>query len=109
MNLALSSLPYAIDALEPHLSRRTLLMHHEHHHAGYLEKTRRLVHKTSLEHAPLEQIVTTAAQSNQTLVDAAAQAASSRGHLLGGGGFPADGFGVAGSADAGVVLGLQGS
>jgi Fe-Mn family superoxide dismutase len=74
MNLALAPLPYAIDALEPHLSRRTLLMHHEHHHAGYLEKTRRLIQRTSLEHAPLERIVSKSARSNQALFEPAAQA-----------------------------------
>jgi len=74
MNLALSRLPYAIDALEPHLSRRTLLMHHEHHHAGYIEKTRRLIQRTSLEHASLERIVSTAARTNQALFESAAQA-----------------------------------
>ena len=40
MSLALPPLPYPIDALEPHLSRRTLGIHHGQHHAAYLEKVR---------------------------------------------------------------------
>ena len=45
MSLTLPSLPYALDALEPHISRRTLAAHHGHHHAAYVEKTRALVQR----------------------------------------------------------------
>ena len=31
-------LPYAMDALEPHLGARTLHVHYEKHHAGYVKK-----------------------------------------------------------------------
>ena len=33
---ALPDLPYAVDALEPHLDARTLTIHHDKHHAGYV-------------------------------------------------------------------------
>jgi Fe-Mn family superoxide dismutase len=74
MNLTLPALPYALDALEPSMSRRTLAVHHGKHHAAYIEKTRRLVRGTALESASLEEIVQASAkQRDQSLFDAAAQ------------------------------------
>jgi Fe-Mn family superoxide dismutase len=75
MTLTLPPLPYALDALEPHMSRQTLAVHHGHHHAAYVEKTRALVRSTSLESSPLEQIVRASAQpGGSRLFNAAAQA-----------------------------------
>jgi len=75
MELSLPPLPYALDALEPYLSRNTLATHHGRHHAAYVEKTRRLVQHTPLKTASLEQIVRTSQQqANQALFNAAAQA-----------------------------------
>ena len=75
MSLTLPPLPYALDALEPHISRRTLAFHHGHHHAAYLEKTSALIRHTALESAPLEDIVRFSAESKQrALSNAAAQA-----------------------------------
>ena len=74
MNVTLPALPYALDALEPHISRRTLAAHHGHHHAAYVAKTRALVKGTSLESASLEDIVLSSAASNVALFNAAAQA-----------------------------------
>jgi Fe-Mn family superoxide dismutase len=34
----LPSLPYAFDALEPHIDARTMEIHHGKHHAGYVSK-----------------------------------------------------------------------
>lgn len=75
MSLTLPPLPYALDALEPHISRRTLAAHHGSHHAAYVEKTRALVRRTPLESASLEEIVRFSAESRQgPLFNAAAQA-----------------------------------
>lgn len=75
MSLTLPRLPYPIDALEPHLSRRTLGIHHGQHHAGYIEKARALVRRTPLESASLEEIVLASAQpTGSALFNAAAQA-----------------------------------
>jgi Fe-Mn family superoxide dismutase len=75
MSLSLPSLPFALDALEPYISRRTLAEHHGRHHAAYVEKTRRLVQRTPLESASLEQIVRASSQQrDQSLFNAAAQA-----------------------------------
>jgi Fe-Mn family superoxide dismutase len=75
MSLTLPPLPYALDALEPYISRRTLAAHHGYHHAAYVEKTRALVRATPLESASLEDIVRSSAESAPSaLFNAAAQA-----------------------------------
>ena len=38
MSHTLPSLPYAFDALEPHVDARTMEIHHGKHHAGYVAK-----------------------------------------------------------------------
>jgi superoxide dismutase, Fe-Mn family len=73
MSLTLPTLPYALDALEPYISRRTLATHHGRHHAAYIEKTRALVQKHNLGAASLEEIVRSTAVGS-SLFNAAAQA-----------------------------------
>ena len=36
MPFELPPLPYAYDALEPHIDERTMTIHHDKHHAGYV-------------------------------------------------------------------------
>lgn len=43
MKFELPPLPYAKDALEPHLSAETVELHYEKHHKGYLEKLRKSI------------------------------------------------------------------
>jgi superoxide dismutase, Fe-Mn family len=74
MSLTLPPLPYANDALEPYISRRTLAVHHGNHHAAYVAKTRALVQRTALESASLEEIVRSSAPRDKALFNAAAQA-----------------------------------
>ena len=38
MAFELPDLPYAFDALEPHIDARTMEIHHDKHHAGYTTK-----------------------------------------------------------------------
>ena len=38
MAYELPDLPYAFDALEPHIDARTMEIHHDKHHAGYVKK-----------------------------------------------------------------------
>lgn len=73
MSLSLPPLPYSLDALEPHISRRTLAAHHGHHHAAYVEKTRALVRNTPLESASLDEIVRSSVRATP-LFNSAAQA-----------------------------------
>jgi superoxide dismutase, Fe-Mn family len=74
MSLTLPPLPYALDALEPYISRRTLSAHHGNHHAAYVEKTRVLTQRTPLGSAPLEEVVCASASQDSALFNAAAQA-----------------------------------
>ena len=74
MSITLPPLPYALDALEPHLSRRTLAAHHGHHQAAYVTKTRALIQHTPLETASLEDVVLSGAQQDTALFNASAQA-----------------------------------
>ncbi|MGH8495286.1 MAG: superoxide dismutase [Gammaproteobacteria bacterium] len=75
MSLKLPPLPYALDALEPHISPLTLSLHHGRHHAGYVERARQLVQGTPLESAPLERVVLFSdADPDRALFNAAAQA-----------------------------------
>lgn len=73
--LTLPPLPYAYDALEPYLSRRTLAVHHGQHHAAYVENALALVKGTPLAAQSLEEIVRHGAGlADRALFHAAAQA-----------------------------------
>lgn len=41
----LPDLPYAFDALEPHIDARTMEIHHDRHHAGYTKKLNAAIEK----------------------------------------------------------------
>ena len=51
------SLPYAIDALEPVISKQTLEFHHGKHLAGYVNNLNALLEGSPLAGLPLEEIV----------------------------------------------------
>jgi Fe-Mn family superoxide dismutase len=53
----LPDLPYAMDALEPHISRETLEYHYGKHHNTYVEKLNGLIKDTEWANASLEEIV----------------------------------------------------
>jgi superoxide dismutase, Fe-Mn family len=71
MSFRLPALPYAADALEPHISRATLIEHHDQHHRGYIDKVNQAVRGTPRADWALERLV---AQARGPLFDAAAQA-----------------------------------
>ena len=54
---SLPELPYAMTALEPHISAETLEFHHGKHHAAYVDKLNGLVEGSEFENAPLEVII----------------------------------------------------
>jgi len=74
MTLSLPELPYAYDALEPHISKRTLEFHHGKHHNAYVKKTNELIKGTPHEKAALEDIVRASAKEGGKLFNNAAQA-----------------------------------
>jgi len=61
MTIQLPELPYAKNALEPHISARTLEFHHDKHHAAYVTNTNKAIDGTPLAGRPLEEIVRAAA------------------------------------------------
>ena len=58
MAFELPSLPYAIDALAPHISQETLEYHHGKHHQTYVTNLNNLVSGTDNENKSLEEIIT---------------------------------------------------
>lgn len=57
MAFELPSLPYAQDALEPHISAETLEYHYGKHHKGYVDKLNGMAAGTELESKSLEEVV----------------------------------------------------
>lgn len=66
----LPELPYALDALEPHISRETLEYHHGKHHRGYVAKLNKTLASEDYGDMSLEQIIRS---SNGSLFNNAAQ------------------------------------
>ena len=63
MSIKLPELPYATDALEPHISTDTMELHYGKHHRGYVDKLNKLIEGTRFEDMPLEQIIVSARES----------------------------------------------
>ena len=57
MAISLPELPYAMNALEPHISQETLEFHYGKHHASYVAKLGPLIEGSDLANANLETIV----------------------------------------------------
>jgi Fe-Mn family superoxide dismutase len=56
----LPALPYAFNALEPHIDARTMEIHHDKHHAGYVAKLNAAVEGSDLEGKSLEELLSNA-------------------------------------------------
>lgn len=56
MAFELPKLPYAYDALEPHIDARTMEIHHGKHHAGYTNNLNNAIAGTALEKMSIEEI-----------------------------------------------------
>jgi superoxide dismutase, Fe-Mn family len=57
MSFELPKLPYALNALEPHISQKTLEFHYGKHHQAYVNNLNNLVPGTKFENASLETII----------------------------------------------------
>lgn len=57
MEHTLPPLPYAHDALAPHISKETLEFHHDKHHQTYVTNLNNLIKGTEFENSTLEEIV----------------------------------------------------
>jgi Fe-Mn family superoxide dismutase len=73
--LVLPDLPYPEDALEPHISAKTVKFHYRKHHQGYVNKVNALVKKTVYEDKGLTAIIfgTVNDPGQQALFNQAAQ------------------------------------
>ena len=71
MTHELPKLPYALDALSPHLSGETLEFHYGKHHKAYVDKLNSLIPGSGFENASLEDIVR---KSAGNILNQAAQA-----------------------------------
>ena len=67
MAFELPSLPYAHDALEPHIDGRTMEIHHGKHHAGYTANLNAAVTGTALEGQDIESILRGCDMNNKAL------------------------------------------
>jgi Fe-Mn family superoxide dismutase len=56
MNFEFPALPYAYDALEPHIDRMTMEIHHTKHHRAYFDKFTAAIQGTELESKSLNDI-----------------------------------------------------
>lgn len=57
MAFELPNLPYAFDALEPHIDAKTMEIHHDKHHKGYTDNLNKAIEGTELENASIEEIL----------------------------------------------------
>ncbi|NBG64902.1 superoxide dismutase [Acidiluteibacter ferrifornacis] len=57
MSFELPKLPYAYDALEPHIDARTMEIHHSKHHNGYTTNLNNAIAGTELEGKSIESIL----------------------------------------------------
>ena len=64
MSFELPSLPYAYNALEPHIDARTMEIHHGKHHNGYTTKLNAAISGTALEGKSIDAILVDLDMSN---------------------------------------------
>ncbi|MEM7453454.1 MAG: superoxide dismutase [Planctomycetota bacterium] len=57
MAYSLPELPYAYDALEPHIDARTMEIHHSKHHNGYVTKVNAALEGTDLAGQSIEDLI----------------------------------------------------
>jgi len=57
MAYTLPPLPYAYNALEPHIDARTMEIHHTNHHQAYINNVNTAIAGTDLEKLPVEQLI----------------------------------------------------
>ncbi len=67
MAFELHPLPYAYDALEPHIDTRTMEIHHGKHHNGYTTNLNNAIAGTPQENMGIEEILTTLSMDQAAL------------------------------------------
>ena len=57
MPYSVPDLPYAYDALEPHIDEATMKLHHDKHHQAYVDKANAALGGTGYEDKPVEELL----------------------------------------------------
>ena len=57
MPYSVPDLPYAYDALEPHIDEATMKLHHDKHHQAYVDKANAALDGTGYEDKPVEELL----------------------------------------------------
>ncbi len=57
MTFSLAPLPYAYDALEPHIDKETMTIHHDRHHQAYVDNVNKAIAGTEHENKTIEELV----------------------------------------------------
>ena len=57
MAFTLPPLPYAYDALEPHIDKETMTIHHDKHHQAYVDNLNKAIAGTDNENKSIEELV----------------------------------------------------
>jgi Fe-Mn family superoxide dismutase len=60
MSFTLPALPYSFDALEPHIDKETMQIHHDKHHQGYVDKLNKAIEGTEHENKSIEELLKSA-------------------------------------------------
>ncbi len=68
MTVILPALPYAFNALEPHISASTMQVHHGKHHKSYVDKLNAAIKDTLYEDLDLNEIVIAAHAAKDTAI-----------------------------------------
>jgi Fe-Mn family superoxide dismutase len=58
MSYTLPALPYAFDALEPHIDAKTMEIHHDKHHATYVTNVNNALEGSELGQLPIAELLT---------------------------------------------------
>jgi len=66
VSIEFPDLPYASDALEPHVSAETLGFHHGKHHKAYVDKLNAAIAGKAYDELPLEKIIAAAHEASDT-------------------------------------------
>ena len=67
MSFELPQLQYSHDALEPHIDKRTMEIHHGKHHAGYTNNLNNAIKGTELESLSIEELLSSLDMTNMAV------------------------------------------